>query len=299
MLPLEGVFAAVVTPRRLGSQDINLAATWELFDFVHERGVQGIVLHGSTGEFVHYPSSERMRVMGLAAKRSRIPVVINVSHSTLDGALELAQAATASGAAGILVMPPYFFRYSRDEVRRFCLEFRDQARANVPLLLYNIPQFTNEIPDSLAEELLAQGGFAGIKDSSGRRESYELLRGLRQQRQFTLLMGSDELWSAVRGEGVSGVVSGVACAIPELIAGLNRAMRGGAPEVTARLEARLAQFLGWLAKFPTPVGIKEAVTSRGIKAGPHALPVDEAQLAEFREWFKRWLPDVQKETKHA
>src|SRR3954447_17246107 len=133
-MPLpDGVYAAAVTPRRLGQQDINLGVMWDLIDFLTERKVDGIVLMGSTGEFVHYSNSERMRMMGLAPKRSRVPVVINVSHSTLDGAVELAQASAASGAAGVLLMPPYFFRYSDDAVRTFILRFVEESDIDIPI----------------------------------------------------------------------------------------------------------------------------------------------------------------------
>ncbi|MGH9628570.1 MAG: dihydrodipicolinate synthase family protein, partial [Bryobacteraceae bacterium] len=139
MLPIEGVYAAAITPRRLGLQDINLGATWELMDFLGSHGVKGIVLLGTTGEFVHFSVSERMRLMGLAAKRSRVPILVNVSHSTLDGSVELAQAAMASGASGVLVMPPYFFRYSQPEIKLFFQRFIQQADLRIPALLYNIP----------------------------------------------------------------------------------------------------------------------------------------------------------------
>ena len=108
---LQGIYAAAVTPRRLGTQDINLGAMWELIDFLVGHGVQGIVLLGTTGEFIHFSNAERMRLMGVAVKRSKTPVVFNCSHSTFDGAVELTQAADASGAAAALIMPPYFFPY--------------------------------------------------------------------------------------------------------------------------------------------------------------------------------------------
>ena len=93
---LQGVYAAAVTPRRLGMQDINLGVMWDLIDFLCERRIQGISLLGSTGEFIHYSNSERMRMMGLAPKRSRVPVIINVSHSNLDGSVELAPCESVS-----------------------------------------------------------------------------------------------------------------------------------------------------------------------------------------------------------
>src|SRR3954447_27088639 len=167
-MPLpDGVYAAAVTPRRLGQQDINLGVMWDLIDFLTERKVDGIVLMGSTGEFVHFSNSERMRMMGLAPKRSRVPVLINVSHSTLDGAVELAQAAAASGAVGLLLMPPYFFRYSEDDLRAFYERFVSEAGVPIPVLLYHLPQFGNGIPCNLAVSLIREGVVQGIKDSSG------------------------------------------------------------------------------------------------------------------------------------
>ena len=68
---MQGVYAAAVTPRRLGTRDINLGAMWDLIDYLVAHGTQGIVLMGATGEFVHFSNAERMRLMGVAAKRSR------------------------------------------------------------------------------------------------------------------------------------------------------------------------------------------------------------------------------------
>ena len=302
MRTVEGVYAAAITPRRLGSQDINLAATWDLIDFLVSHGVSGIVLHGSTGEFLHFANSERMRVMGLAPKRSRVPVLVNVSHSTLDGAVEMAQAAMASGAAGVLIMPPYFFRYGSEDIEAFCHHFVDQAGLDIPIYLYNIPAFTSDMDLHLLERLLASGKFAGLKDSSGNEENFLYLRALRERHPFKFMMGSDPLFALSRGRGLDAAVSGVASAVPELMTALDRAMRKDVPEVVTRLEVRLGQFVGWLDKFPVPVAIREAVSLRGIKAGPPAAPLSAAELRtldEFRTWFKAWLPDVQKECKHA
>ena len=66
-----------------------------------------------------------------------------------------------------------------------------------------------------------------------------------------------------------------------------------------RLNARLQEFIAWHDRFPTPVAIKTAAVERGLKVGPLAAPLAPAgqrRLEEFREWFKAWLPEVQKES---
>src|SRR6185437_6919329 len=103
-----GVYAAVATPRVADSIEIDPAALFDYLDAIAQAGVDGIVLFGSTGEFVHFELADRMRVATLAIKRCRVPLLVNVSHSTLDGALDLADCAIEAGAAGLLLMPPYF-----------------------------------------------------------------------------------------------------------------------------------------------------------------------------------------------
>lgn len=286
---LEGVYAAAVTPRRLGMQDINLGVMWDLIDFLCEKKAQGIALLGSTGEFIHYSNSERMRMMGLAPKRSRVPVVINVSHSTLDGAVELAQAAAASGAVGVMLMPPYYFRYSDDDMRLFYRRFAREAEIEIPILLYNMPRFGNTVGAEVVLELLQEGVVQGVKDASGDPEYIERLLGLHSQRPFTLMGGADELLG--EAHGLSGVISGLACAVPELVLAVCR----GVPKA----EPRLRELIARTAAMPFPVGIREATVVRGLKLGPHAVPVDERVAGEFREWFKGWLPDVLAECKGA
>ncbi len=253
---------------------------------------------GTTGEFLHFGIEERIRLVSLAVKRSRVPIWINVSHSTLDGAIELANAASDAGAAGLLLMPPYYFRYTPDEILTFYRKFAAAARGNEPTLLYHIPVFNNGISLDVAAQLLKDGTFAGVKDSSGDWETFAGLKRLCDEAPFALLAGHDSIFAKARAEGASGGISGIASALPELLVALNRAAVAGNAERTALLDARLHEFIGWLGCFPTPVGVKEAAVLRGIKCAGHAVPFTPAQEAkreEFRAWFKAWLPVVQKE----
>ncbi|MDE3196322.1 MAG: dihydrodipicolinate synthase family protein, partial [Acidobacteriota bacterium] len=104
---LSGVFAAAVTPNRIGTREADYSGLMDLLDFLAGAGVDGICLLGSTGEFLHYPFGDRQRLVYLGAKRSRVPLLVGVGHSTLRGALELAGEAISAGADGLLLMPPY------------------------------------------------------------------------------------------------------------------------------------------------------------------------------------------------
>ncbi len=296
-----GVTVAAITPRREGPE-VDLAATFELIDFLCASGVQGIALMGSTGEFLHFELEERMRLVELAVKRSRVPVLAGVAHSTFDGAVALARSASEAGAAALLLMPPYFYHYGQEEIREFYLAFARELRDGPPLILYNIPAFSSAIGAATAADLLSTGLFAGIKDSSGEWEDFLLLQAARENHRFALLVGNDMIYRKARAAGADGVVSGCACAAPELVLAIDRAIQEGQTQKAARLDARLKQFIEWISRFPNPAGVREAVALRGIKTGPHAIPLgpaNQASLEEFRAWFRRWLPQVQQECRDA
>jgi 4-hydroxy-tetrahydrodipicolinate synthase len=293
---IAGVYVAAITPFREKGHDADGGALLDLVDFLAAAGVNGIALLGSTGEFLHLTFEDRTRLVQLAVKRSRVPVLAGVGHSTLDGAIELGRQAMAAGAEALLLMPPYFFRYSQEDIQEYYLQFAAAIGPGARIFLYNIPAFTNEIGIETATALLSTGQFAGIKDSSGQFAYFERLLAVSKDKPLTLLAGNDRIYARARPAGAHGIVSGVACAAPELLVALDRAIQENlAPEI-ARLDKLLQEFIAWHDRFPTPVAIKAAVSERGLNAGPLAAPLGPAgrkRLEEFREWFRGWLPEVQ------
>jgi 4-hydroxy-tetrahydrodipicolinate synthase len=300
MAAFSGVYAAAVTPRREGPE-ADLAAAFELIDALGASGVNGLSLMGSTGEFVHFTFEERTRLVSLAIKRSRVPVIVGAGHSTLDGALALARAATDAGAEGILLPPPYFFPYGQGEIAEFYLRFADEFHEGAPILLDNIPAFATPIASETAIGLLRTGRFAGIQDSSGDWDRFERLNAARRDRPFTLLC-DDRIFRRARQAGADGAVSGCACAVPEVLLALDCAVLSARDELAERVDAHLHEFTGWIERFPPPIVLREATALRGRTVGPHAIPLGaaaQARLEEFREWFRAWWPAVLEECRNV
>jgi 4-hydroxy-tetrahydrodipicolinate synthase len=290
-----GVYAALATPRLKDAIEADAGALFDYLDTIVNAGVDGVVLFGSTGEFVHFDVAERIRVLMLLSRRCRVPMLVNVSHSSLVGALDLAETALDSCASGLLLMPPYFYRYQDEQIFEFYRQFAENIASRMPIYLYNIPVFTNAISAPLAERLLATGEFAGIKDSSGDWQSFESLQALHANQPFRLMIGSDPLYFRAQRLGADGMVSGVAAAVPELVVALNRALQANDVERAGKLNTFLNEFIGWINQFPGTVGIKRAAVARGWKLGDSGIPFDEqtaAKLREFEGWFLNWLPVV-------
>lgn len=292
----------MITPHGEAGRGADFGAALEVVDFLCAAGIRGIVLLGSTGEFLTLNAGERVRLTYLAVKRSRVPVLAGVGHATLEGALELGRQACSAGAAGLLLMPPYFFRYGQEDIREFYLRFAERIGAGAPVYLYNIPAFTSEIACDTALDLLSTGSFAGIKDSGGDYGYFLRLREAAARDGFTVLVGDDALFARARAAGADGVVSGTASALPELLLAIDRAIAAGDTAAAARLDALLSEFIAWSGCFPAPVAVRAAAEARNLKTGPQALPLapqNQELLARFREWFQGWLPEVLAEASHV
>lgn len=293
--PAKGLYAALLTPRKTGDLKANLAGMLDYIDRVTQAGVDGLVLFGATGEFIQFDLEERIRVAHLALRRSRVPVLINVSHSGLAGVLTLAESALSAGAAGLMLMPPYFYRYSQDDIGSFYESALNAIGDETPVYLYNLPQFTNGISAPLACRLLTLPPIAGIKDSSGDASLFDALKALRAEQFFSLLIGNENVYLHERLAGADGAVSGIAAALPELMIALERAVAVKDLERAQHLNAKLGEFLHWLDRFPTTVAIKQTAIFRGWIESDFAFPPSaerQSQLNAFNHWLRDWLPEV-------
>ena len=289
---LEGVTAAAITPRGK-TGDVNFGATFELIDYLCAARVDGIALFTAWGEYPALAVDDRARLTYLAVKRSRVPVVAGVGSATLGHSLQLARAARSAGVAAILLPPPLYHRYDQDDIFEFYTQFAAQAGSGLAIFP------AGEIAAETACRLLESGSFAGIVDGSGALDSLRRPGGGANGR--AILPGDDRLFVPARSAGL-GVLSGAACAAPELTMALNAAIGAGDGERIARLEAMRQELLGWLARFPLPFGVKTAVAVRGIQTGPLPAPLSPAKqqcLEQFREWFRDWLPASRKLAAHV
>jgi len=295
---LQGVNVAAITPR--GKQgDVDFGATFELIDHLCSAGVNGIALFTPWGEFPAVSVEERARLTYLAAKRSRVPVLVGVGAGSLEQSVALAREAAVAGAAALLVPPPYFFHYQQEEIKEFYLQFARRIGSGPAVFLSNAPSVTSEISVETTLALLETGKFEGIEDASGKPGLLDCFQGRIGSPAF--VAGHDALFSPARAAGMP-VISAAASAAPELVVSLDRAIADDNGEAISRLDGLLREFVTWMEQFPQPVAIKAAAGLRGWKTGPLLVPLSagkQKKLEEFREWFQSWLPSTRKLTAHA
>ena len=138
--------------------------------------------------------------------RGRIPVIAGTGSNSTAEAIELTQHAAKAGAAGALVVTPY---YNKPTQQGLYEHYRAIAQAvpDLPLIIYNIQGRTavNMETETLAR--LAQiPNIVGVKEASGSLDQMTAVI-LACGPEFTVLSGDDNLTLPLMSVGGRGVIS--------------------------------------------------------------------------------------------
>ena len=280
-----GVQAAAITPRGRNGE-VDFGAGFELLDHLCKGGVSGILLFGPAGEYPAFAPAERAKFVYLAVKRSRVPVLAGVGSATLDASLDLAREAQSAGAAALVLPPPHFFRYDQDDLRAYYCQFAAELGVDPPIVIYR----TAALAVETALELWQTGRFGAVVDATGDPAAIDSLAA-----GGAAVMPADDTLAAAFGR--CAMVSSAACAVPELLSALHRALRAGAESQVRELDRCVQEFVRWSARFPETAAVRLATELRGLKTGALAVPLapeKQQDLDWFRDWFQQWLPGVRK-----
>jgi 4-hydroxy-tetrahydrodipicolinate synthase len=297
---VHGLYAAVLTPRRSDDSFDEPAFAREL-EFLAQRGIASYAINGATGELCLTTPDQLKQI--LRATRKIVPdakVLCGIGAAGITKSLELARIAEGEGCRALLLPMPYFFPYEQDDLAGFVEETANAAR--LPLLLYNLPDFTTALDPETSMRLIRNlPSVIGIKDSSGSLATLRLLTD--EKVPSCRMVGNDGiLTDAMRERVCDGVVSGVACVLPELICGLFAEREDTGSERFSQLSSLLNVFRGKLAQFPTPWALKWIAEARGISKATFAQPVTESRRKQGQElmaWYRKWEPEFLAATSSA
>jgi 4-hydroxy-tetrahydrodipicolinate synthase len=216
---LKGIFAPVLTP----VDDALLPDIPRMLEHCRallDNGCHGLVIFGTTGEANSFSSDERMHVLASLVEAGLPPekLLVGTGVCSVTETVLLTEHALSLGCAGVLMLPPFYYKNVSDEgVFRFYARTIEQiANDRLRIYLYHIPQFSyTPIRLPLIRRLIDAfpNTVVGIKDSSG---DWDNLRALLEQFPgFGVFSGTEKfLLNTLRLNG-AGTISAVANVIPE------------------------------------------------------------------------------------
>jgi len=277
---LKGVYPALITPFNKRGE-IDEAGFRRNIDYVIAGGVDGIIPCGNTGEAATLTFDEQKRLLVIAVDQAdknkrKVPVIGGSGSNNTREAVELTLYAKDAGAAGAMLITPY---YNKPGAAGQILHYRTVAdKVDIPLILYNNPGRTgiNMAPSTVAE-LAKVDNIVGIKEGSGIltqiADIVELTRN--RHKPFTVLSGDDPLTIPVMSVGGAGSVSVTANILPREFCAMVKAQAEGNNKKALDIYFHLSQVMRSLFLEINPIPVKAAANMMGLAAGPVRLPLTE------------------------
>ena len=139
-----GSYTVTVTPFTKGGESIDYDALRRFLDWQIECGVPGVIILGTTGEFLTLSDDERRSYIDATVKHvaGRMHVLVGATHAYTPKAASFARLAEELGADGLMILPPYYYTPTEDEIHGY---YAGICKAtSLPIMLYNNP-FTSNV----------------------------------------------------------------------------------------------------------------------------------------------------------
>lgn len=285
-MKIRGIFTPNIVPfGRDGG--INEHELRRLTSWLIDQGIHGLYPNGSTGEFIRLSYEERQRVVRIMASenRGRVPILAGAAEANVDLVLKACHAYADLGCAAVSLTGPYYYKVSQESIEHYFREIA--ARSPIDILLYNIPQFSNEIGIPVVERLaLDCPRIIGIKDSSRDFPRFvTLLARIKPQRpDFVVFTGTEEILFPSLMMGGDGGTIASSSVIPEVILKLFADFQAGNYAECRRVQLKIQELIGAMfAAGNFPEGFRAAVALRGFDPGPARFPLSPHEAAQLEE----------------
>jgi 4-hydroxy-tetrahydrodipicolinate synthase len=285
---IKGIFTPNLVPF-LDDGRINEDELRRMVNWLVEKGVSGLYPNGSTGEFIRLSFEERKRVIQIVVEenRGRVPVLAGAAESNLTMILDACRAYADLGCVAVSITGPYYYKVSQESIEYF---FRELAkRSPIDIVLYNIPQYSNEISVPVLTRLaLDCPRIIGVKDSSRDFPRFlSTLQAIKPQRpDFTCLIGCEEILFPALLMGADGGTIASCGVVPEAIMKLYREFLAGNWEEAKRIQFKLLDLIGALLNGTNfPEGFRAGMSLRGFALGTSRQllsPKEQSDLEDIR-----------------
>lgn len=142
-MTFRGSYTVTITPFTEDGGTIDLDANRRFIDWQLECGVPGLIVLGTTGEFLTVSDAERTTLVQSTIEHvaGRVPVLVGTMNAYTENAVRYSREAEALGADGLMIVPPYYYTPTEDEI--FGYYGAISAAVSLPIMLYNNPVTSN------------------------------------------------------------------------------------------------------------------------------------------------------------
>lgn len=288
---LRGVLSVIPTPVN-ADDTIHAPAAQRLLAYLLERGIDGIVPLGGTGEYGALPRAERIRMARLTvdAAAGRVPVIAGVLDPGFHDALDAGRALAEAGVDALLVLTPYYTNPTQAGIRDYFLRYAEESP--LPILIYEIPYRTRiAIEPEVIHELSRHERIIGMKACN--TDMYHFLRTVAGvDASFSILSGEDTLLPLHLAAGARGGMVVTASLLPRAWRRIYTLATTGRVQEALEAHRELIPLMDMVFAETNPGPMKSVMDLIGVDAplllDPLVAPAPALQ-ARLREELKKQL----------
>ncbi|MGF6092495.1 4-hydroxy-tetrahydrodipicolinate synthase [Pseudomonas sp. 18173] len=274
MSAFQGIWVPLVTPFHNGA--IDFVGLRRLVSHLLEKGVDGLIVCGTTGEPAAMGKHEQLAVLDAVLEQAPAQqVVMGLAGNNLTELLQFQSEILKRPVAGLLVPAPYYIRPSQAGLEAF---FRTVADASsVPLILYDIPYRTGAtFEQATLLNIVAHPRIVAIKDCGG---NFSNTLALLESGHVDVLCGEDNQIFNALCLGAKGAIAASAHVHPELFVQLHRQIRDNRLADGRATFFRLLALINSLFLEPNPAPVKTALALEGLIGDELRAPMQRSSEA--------------------
>ncbi len=269
-----GVLVPALTPFKADLEP-DAARFAKLCRWLLAEGASGLAVFGTTSEGNSLTVAERNRLIdhllreGIPASR----LMPGTGACALPDAVKMTRHAVASGAGGVLVLPPFYYKNQPDDgyFAYFSEIIQRIGDARLMVYLYHFPQMSAApISMALIERLLKAypGTIAGLKDSSGDWEGTKKM--IAAFPDLAIFPSSESRLMEGLALGAAGCISATANIQPGAIA---RLIAAHGTDAADALHQRISAVRSVVEAYPLIAALKEIMAREtGDEGWRHTRP---------------------------
>ena len=283
MFKPKGIYVAMLTPYKQDGR-IHEQEMRRMVDFQIERSVDGLFPVSSVGEYIHMTREEKVSLMEMVHDQTngRVPITPGVGSSQPAESVFLAEQAREIGCDAVVVAPPHFFPLSQNMIEKYFETIIDAV--DIPVILYNIPLFTQPLSRDLVKRLARKPNVVGMKESSGSMVDFlHFMDNIRlEETEINFLTGREEMLLPCLMMGGKGCMTATAGILPEIMVEIYQCYLSGDYETARKHQFSILSAIRIMFDLPFPLGFKMAMEMRGFDMGPPKQPLSDTDQSRFK-----------------
>jgi 4-hydroxy-tetrahydrodipicolinate synthase len=255
--------------------DIVFSAIKEQVDFAVQKGVDGIVVGGSTGEGHTLGAEEFTKVMRVShdALAGRKPFIVGLIVNSTREAIERVRSLRDLDIAALQITPVhYLFKPSAENtVEHFRAIYEETG---IPILIYNVIPWNYLSVELMLRVMREVPGVVGMKQSSGDLKSVsDLMVAVAPNN--VVLTGIDALLYPSFALGAHGAISALTAALPGVCVKLFKAVQAKDHDTALDIHNKLNRLWNVLRDDNLPACVKYIQHRQGLALFQPRAPMDD------------------------